>query len=190
MNMDFLLIVLLACVMTIATIQDLKTRKIPNLLTYPVMLFGLVYHGVLSGLMGIGFSAAGLAIGIGLFLIPYLMGGMGAGDAKLMGAAGAILGFKGVIIAAVMSILIGLVYAMILLLIHHDYCRSFLRRLAIMLKTFFLTRQLIPIPPGNSEKQPTLSYALPIALGTMCYVFFKATDSHFIQDLLGVQFSI
>jgi len=190
MNMDFFLIVLLACAMSIAAIQDLKTRKIPNLLTYPVMLFGLVYHGVLSGLMGIGFSAAGVGVGIGVFLIPYLMGGMGAGDAKLMGAAGAILGAKGVIIAAVMSILIGLVYAMVLLLIHHAYCRSLLHRLWIMLQTFFLTRQFIPIPPGNGEKQPTLSYALPIALGTMCYVFFKATNSHFIQDLLGVQFSI
>ena len=190
MNMDFLLIVLLACAMTIAAIRDLKTRKVPNLLTYTVMLFGLVYHGVLSGLIGIGFSAAGLVVGIVLFLIPYLMGGMGAGDAKLMGASGAILGSKGVIIAAVMSILIGLVYAMVLLLIHHGYCRSLLRRLGIMLKTFFLTRQFIPIPPGNGEKQPTLSYALPIALGTMCYVFLKATNNQFIQDLLGVQFSI
>jgi len=185
-----LLIVLLACAMAIAAIRDLKTRKIPNLLTYPVMLFGLVYHGVLSGLMGIGFSVAGLSVGIGLFLIPYILGGMGAGDAKLMGAAGAILGPKGVIIAAVMSILIGLVYAMVLLLIHHDYCRSLLHRLWIMSKTFFLTRQFIPIPPGNGEKQPTLSYALPIALGTMCYVFMKATNNQFIQDSLRVQFSI
>ena len=190
MNMDFLLIVLLACAMTIAAIRDLKTRKVPNLLTYTVMLFGLVYHGVLSGLIGIGFSAAGLSVGIGLFLIPYLMGGMGAGDAKLMGAAGAILGPKGVIIAAVMSILIGLVYAMVLLSIHHDYCRSLFRRVWIMSKTFFLTRQFIPIPPGNGEEQPTLSYALPIALGTMCYIFLKAINNQFIQDLLGVQFSI
>jgi len=35
-----------------------------------------------------------------------------------------------------------------------------------------------------------LSYAIPIALGTMCYVFLKVTNNQFIQDLLGVQFSI
>ena len=190
MNMDFSLIVLLACAMAIAAIWDLRTRKIPNLLTYPVMLFGLGYYGILDGLVGIGFSLAGLILGIGMFLIPYLLGGMGAGDAKLMGAAGAVLGPKGVIIAAVMSILIGLVYAMVLLLIHHDYCRSLFHRVWIMSKTFFLTRQFIPIPPGNDEEQPTLSYALPIALGTMCCVFLKAINNQFIQDLLGVQFSI
>jgi prepilin peptidase CpaA len=176
--------------MAIAVITDLKTRKIPNLLTFPMMLFGLLYHGIMKRVGWAGIQRRRRCVGLGVFLIPYVMGGMGAGDAKLMGAAGAILGPKGVVIAAVMSILAGLVYAIVLLFIHTDYARSFLRRAGITLKTLFLTRQFIPIPPGKDEKQPTLAYAVPIALGTMCYLFLKITGSDFIQNLLGVQFSL
>jgi prepilin peptidase CpaA len=176
--------------MVVATLWDLKNHKIPNLLTYPMMLFGLLYHGLSNGLSGLGFSSAGLIIGTCVFIIPYLMGGMGAGDAKLMGGVGAILGTTGVMVAAVISVLAGLVYAIILLLIHRDYGGSFLRRSWTTLKTFLFTRQWVPIPPAKEEKQPVLSYALPIALGTLCTVFIKVTGSTLIQDLLGFQFVI
>jgi prepilin peptidase CpaA len=127
---------------------------------------------------------------MGVFLILYLMGGMGAGDVKLMGAAGAFLGAKGVAIAATISVLIGLAYAIVLLFIHMDYARSSLRRIVITVKTFFVTREFIPIPRGKDEIQPKLSFGIPIALGTMSYVVLKITGSKLIQDLLGVPFSI
>jgi prepilin peptidase CpaA len=187
---DVFLIFTLASGMTISALWDVKTGKIPNIFTFPMMLFGFAYHGVTSGLMGLGFSAAGLGVGIFVFFIPYLMGGMGAGDAKLMGAAGAMLGPKGVIIAAVISIVFGGIYAMALLAIHHDFTRSLLRRMGITLKTFLLTTQIILIPSGKDDKQPTLYYGVPIALGIMCYVYLKITGSNFIQDILGFQFTI
>jgi prepilin peptidase CpaA len=188
--MDIFLTFFIVLGMTIAALWDVKTGKIPNIFTFPMMVLGFAYHGVTSGLMGLGFSAAGLGVGIFVFFIPYLMGGMGAGDAKLMGAAGTMLGPKGVIIAAVISIVFGGVYAMALLAIHHDFSRSLLRRMRITLKTFLLTTQIILIPSGKNEKQPTLVYGIPIALGTMCYVYLKITGSHFIQNILGFQFTI
>ena len=190
LKMNIFPILVLSFGMTIAVIQDLRSRKIPNLLTFSMMLLSLSYHGVTGGLSGLGFSAAGVAIGTGVFLIPYLMGGMGAGDAKLMGAVGAMLGPKGVVIAALISIMLGLFYAILLLFLHMDYARSFLRRARITLETFLLTRQFIPIPPGKEERKPVLCYALPIALGTMCCLYLKVTGSGFIQNLLGFQFTI
>jgi prepilin peptidase CpaA len=190
MSIDFFITGLLAFGMLIAGIMDLKTKRIPNLLTFPMMSFGFVYHGTINGLSGMGFSAAGVGVGIGVFLIPYVMGGMGAGDAKLMGAAGAFLGAKGTVIAAVMSVLIGLIYAIVLLFIHSDYACSFFRRVVMTLKSFILTRQFIPIPPSKHEKQLVLSYGVPIALGTICYLFLKITGSEFVLNLLGFQFSL
>jgi prepilin peptidase CpaA len=190
MKMDIFLIDLLIIGMGIAALWDLKSRKIPNLITYPMMLAGLVFHGLNNGFFGLGFSSAGLLVGTSVFLIPYILGGMGAGDAKLMGGAGAILGTTGVIIAAVISVLIGFVYAIVLLLVHHDYGRSFLKRSGITLKTFFFTRRWVPIPPGEDEIQPILSYALPIAIGTLFYIYLKVTGSTLIQDVLGFKFSI
>lgn len=188
--MEIFPIVLLLFGLLIAAVQDFRTGKIPNLVTFPMMLLGLTYHGLITGLNGLGFSAGGLFLGIGILLIPYLMGSTGAGDAKLMGAVGAIVGVKGVILAGVFSILLGLVYALVLLIIHLDYARSRLRRIGMTFKTLFLTAQFIAIPPGKDENRPILRYAIPIALGTMCYVVLKITGSNIIQNLLGIQFSI
>jgi prepilin peptidase CpaA len=174
--------------MSTAALWDLKTHKIPNLITYPLMLFGVIFHLLNDGLAGVGYSVAGLAIGTAVFIIPYCLGGMGAGDAKLMGATGAVLGMTGALVAAAISAIAGLFYAAFLLLIHHSYRRSFLSRALIMMKTLFLTRQCIPIPPDENEQQPGLCYALPIAMGTFATLFLKISGNNFIQELLGVHF--
>lgn len=176
--------------MTIAAFKDLRSSKIPNLVTFPMMLGGLVWHTGINGWNGMGFSAGGLFLGIGIFVIPYISGGMGAGDVKLLGAAGAILGPKSVMTAAVFSVLMGFVYAIVLLIVHHKYSLSLLKRLWATIKSLFLTGQLIFFPPGKDEQQPTLKFGLPIALGTISYVFLKYSGSRLIQDLLGLQFSI
>ena len=186
-NLSFYILV--SC-MLIAIVKDLRTRKIPNLLTYPMMLFGLIYHSFNTGMSGLVFSAMGLIVGIAIFLAPYLMGGMGAGDAKLMGGVGAVLGATGVVVAAVISILSGLIYAIVLLIIHREYGKSFLTRSWITLKTFIFTRQWIIVPAGEEEKQPILCYAVPIAIGTLCTVSLVVTNSNLIQQMLGFKFSI
>ena len=188
--MDILITLCILSGMTMAAFWDMKTQKIPNLLTFPMMLLGLGYHGIANGVNGVCFSAAGICIGICLFLIPYLLGGMGAGDAKLMGAAGALLGAKGVILAALLAIVFGGIYAMVLLMFHHEYTRSLLRRLGTMGKTFFLTCNFILIPPAKDEKQPVLCYGVPIALGTLFYWYLKISGSEFIQNVTGVHFRI
>jgi prepilin peptidase CpaA len=115
---------------------------------------------------------------------------MGAGDAKLMGGVGAVLGFKGVVVAAAISVLIGLAYAIILLIVYHDYRRSFLNSSWVTLKTFFFTRQWIYTPPETGAEKPVLCYALPIALGTLCTILIKLTGSNLIQQVLGFRLSI
>ena len=188
--MNLFLVFFLGLGLTIATINDFKTGKIPNLLTFPMMLCGIMHHVVMSGWNGFGFSLGGLVVGLCIFLFPYVVGAMGAGDTKLMAAAGAILGPKGTIIAAVLAVLLGLVYAVVLLLIYRDYARSFLSRSGMTIKTLFRTGQFIPVPPDKDEKQPVLRFALPIALGTFLYAYLKVSGSDLIQHLLGFEFSI
>jgi prepilin peptidase CpaA len=187
--MESLLTIPLTAGTGIAAVWDLKTQKIPNMITYPMMLFGLVFHGISSGPYGLCHAGAGLVVGTGIFLIPYLLGGMGAGDAKLMGGVGAILGPSGVLVAAVLSMLAGLVYAIILLLVYRNYARSFLGRAWITIKTFFYTRKWIFIAPGTGVKEPILCYALPIAMGTIVTVYLKVSGSNLIQQVLGIRLS-
>jgi prepilin peptidase CpaA len=188
--MDFFFIALMTSAITISVIEDLRRSKIPNLVTYPTMVLALAYHSLSTGFDGFLFSAGGLFLGIGLFLIPYMLGGMGAGDAKLMGAAGAVFGPKGILIASIMVILAGGVYGLILFAINPRYTASFLRRCWLTLKTFIVTFKFLPIPPGATEKLPVLRYAVPIALGTLGYTVMKITGYDLFPELLGDKFEI
>ena len=181
MTTDSFLIVFLGGALLLAAIYDHRSQRIPNLLTYPTMVIGLAYHCLTSGLDGFLLSAGGLALGIGIFILPYLMGGMGAGDAKLMGAVGSILGPRGVFIAFLFTSLVGGIYALILLLIKLEYGKDCISRWGTVLKTFIFTGQFVPIPARKKEDGPKLHYGIAIALGTMFYVFF---------ELLGYQLPV
>src|SRR5688500_12922752 len=65
---------------------DVRTRRISNRLTYPLMLAGLVVNGAAVGRVGLGVSVAGLVVGGAVLLIPCALGVMGLGDAKLLAA--------------------------------------------------------------------------------------------------------
>jgi prepilin peptidase CpaA len=167
--MNIFLTIALCTVLILAAVQDLRFQKIPNLLTYPTMGIGVIYHSVTNGLDGFFFAATGLAAGIGLLIVPYIMGGMGAGDAKLMGAIGAVVGPKGAFTAFLFSAVIGGIYALLLILLRGQL-RSFVERHFMTLKTFLFTRQFVPIPAAKDEKKPKLCYGVAIALGTLLYV--------------------
>lgn len=166
-------ILFLSSVLIVAAIIDVRVKKIPNLLTFPTMAVGLAYHLATNGMSGFIFSFEGLILGIALFLVPYIMGGMGAGDAKLMGAVGAVIGPKGVLIASLLTAVIGGVYALIVFLINIQYLKSFISRGASTVKAFAYTRHFIPIPADESEKKPRLCYGVAIAIGTLGYVFLE-----------------
>jgi prepilin peptidase CpaA len=178
--MDIFLIILLSTALIFSAIQDLRVQKIPNLITYPTMGIGLVYHSITNGLDGFFMALAGLVVGTALLILPYIMGGMGAGDAKLMGAVGAVLGPKGVFTAFLFIAVVGGVYALMLLLIRRQHSKGLIARHATTLKTFAFTRQFIPIPAAEDEKKPKLCYGVAIALGTLLYISLDLSGYHLI----------
>ena len=168
------LVIFLSSMLIIAAIIDVRVRKIPNLLTFPAMIMALTFHSVTGGFKGFVFSAEGLALGIALFLIPYIMGGMGAGDAKMMGAIGAIIGPRGVVIASLFTAVAGGFYALIVFLFNMQYFKNFIQRSALTVKVFAFTKNFIPIPADKSEKKPRLCYGVAIAAGTFSYLILEA----------------
>src|SRR5213592_412618 len=68
----------------LAVRADVRTRRIPNLLTGPAVLLGLVAHLTFGGTAGLASAALGMAAAGGLLLPGWLMGWMGAGDVTLM----------------------------------------------------------------------------------------------------------
>lgn len=98
---------ILSTVLLISFVTDIKERKILNIVTFPAILFGLIYHSILNGMSGIAYSGLGFLLGFGLLLVPFLLGGMGAGDVKLMAAIGALTGMNFTLQAFVFIALIG-----------------------------------------------------------------------------------
>ena len=75
------------------------------------MAFALAAHAWLGGFREAIFGLAGLATGLGLFFVLYVSGGVGAGDVKLMGAIGAMVGPYGALVSGVLTLLVGGAYA-------------------------------------------------------------------------------
>lgn len=79
-------------VLGVATITDVRSRRIPNWLVIPFLVAGIVVSGWLHGRHGLGQSVSGLGLGALIFGAFFFMGGMGMGDVKLCGAIGAWIG--------------------------------------------------------------------------------------------------
>jgi prepilin peptidase CpaA len=116
----------------VAAALDLKSRRIPNWLTGPVFLAGLVSATAIGGIRGLADSAGGAVVMSLLFLMLFVFARGGAGDAKLMAALGSWLGVVnglfalGAILAA--GALLGICYALIV-----KRLRQVLRNLAGMI---------------------------------------------------------
>ena len=174
--MDRFPIIFLTGILILSAGIDFRRQKIPNLITYPSMVIAFSYHGAMRGVDGLLFSLAGLAVGISIFLLPYLMGGMGAGDAKLMGAVGGMIGAKGVFFAFLYTAIVGVVYALVLIMIHRTHFSGFLKKQMTTLWTFILTRKHFPDPIQTGQNRPRLCYGLAIALGTGLYIFLNQSE--------------
>lgn len=87
-------------VLAVATFTDLRSRRIPNWLVFPYLLAGIAvsplrhdWPGLNQSIWhGVGQSLAGMALGLMFFGLLFWMGGMGAGDVKLMAGIGAWVG--------------------------------------------------------------------------------------------------
>ena len=144
--MNIFLNIMMATALIISVVEDLRRQKIPNVVTFPAMVLAVAVHSLSAGMNGFLYSAGGLALGMGLFMIPYIMGGMGAGDVKLMGACGAVFGPKGILAASILVVLAGGVYSLVIVASHPRYVGSLLKRVWEMVKIIAVTFQFTQLP--------------------------------------------
>lgn len=165
--------VLVLGVVGTAALIDLRTRRIPNILTFGSTAVALLYGLWTGGLHGLAMSAAGWATGVALFLPMFLLRGMGAGDVKLLGAVGAWLGPTGALYAGLYSVLAGGVLALVVGLIH-GYLGKALSNLWSLLG-FWRTAGIRPLPGLTIDDAPgpRLAYGVAIAAGTLAAVWLR-----------------
>jgi prepilin peptidase CpaA len=156
---------ILISLLLVASVTDIRSQRIPNWLICSSVVAATVYHGEAEGLRGLMPGIEGLALGIALLLPFYVAGGMGAGDVKLMGAVGALLGPKAVFMAFLCSGITGGVYAFVLLAARSCPKDAILQYDA-MRGLFYCAGTMARARRAAGDK-PVLRYAVAIAAGTL-----------------------
>lgn len=113
---DASLTLTLLVLIALAVRQDLIERRIANVLTLAGLVGGIALQSISGGASGFLYALAGAGVGLLCFLPLYLSRGMGAGDVKLMAAAGAFFGPADAFIAVLLSLASGAVLALAILL--------------------------------------------------------------------------
>ena len=164
-----LLIVALALAIT-AAVFDVLQHRIPNWLTYPGIVLGVVLRGVLFGWKGLGSAGEGLLLTGGIMFLFYAVRAMGAGDVKLMAAVGSLVGPGQAIVVLLATAICGGVMA-IVYSVYRGRMGATIRNLGSVL--WFHARSGLQAHPELNLDNPTtlrMPYGLAIATGTL-YAF-------------------
>ena len=141
-------VVLIASI--VAALTDILKFKVYNVLTLPLLVSGLLYHGVVGGPPQLLGSVLGLVLGGGVLMIFYLMGGMGAGDVKFMAAIGAWLGLVLTFYVFLASAIAAGIYALVLIFAYGSLRETFVNLQIICQRVTILCRHL-----GSDERIET-----------------------------------
>ncbi len=146
--------------------SDTLFSKIPNLFNLLLLLFAFGYHTSNNGLAGFSLAFFGLLAGLGLFLIPFIMGGMGAGDVKALAVLGALLGPVTILQVFVYTGLVGGIMGLLQCLFVPQLRQTCLEWIRSIRAGLVPAKSLAQIP-GQTLRFP---YAAAIAFGYYAYI--------------------
>lgn len=159
--------ILLLLIVAGATWTDIASHRVPNVLTLGAVAAGLSMHSLILGSEGLIIGLQGLGVGLLMFLPFYALGGMGAGDVKLMAGVSTFLGASGAMLAVILSLFAGSVLGATVLLVRRGALQA-LRRYGAMLRFVVCTGKFSYLPPQPEEPAAVrFPYALAVAVGTV-----------------------
>jgi prepilin peptidase CpaA len=179
---EILLILVVTPLTAVAAFTDLRTCRIPNKLTLPALLLGLVFqlvfHPHAPTLLGSLIDAAkAFGIGFGTFFVLWLVGGGGGGDAKLMGALSLWLGSRmtiAVLITSTVIVVVGTLAVVGWQALFHGGMRKARERARGAGRAFHATTAAVKGPP----QRRIMTFAFPVALATWAVVFWFTIKPH------------
>jgi prepilin peptidase CpaA len=154
----------------VCVVSDLRTLRIPNLLTGPAIVIGLALNAWLLGWEGARLSLTGFGLAVLLLFVPFALGGIGGGDVKMMGAVGSLLGPHLVTQGLILGVVLGGLFAVVQLA-RLARLREKLAATWSMFGNAILTRSLEPLKaPASRPDAVALPYSLPLGLGTVVVI--------------------
>jgi prepilin peptidase CpaA len=153
---------------SLVSLWDWRWHRVPNLLTYPTMVVGVVYHTLTAGWDGALGSLEGLLIGGGLLFVPFLLGGMGAGDLKMLAALGAWWGPGSIVQIFIAAALVGGVAACAILTAQGQMSDT-VKRYWLMAKSLLWLGRVHYLNPSPEVERLQLPYGVVIACGVILW---------------------
>ena len=161
-------LILLAPLAIFVIYFDVRYRRIPNLLVLATLIAGISINTAFNGFQGMLSSVEGFALAFFPMLLMHIFGALGAGDVKLFGAVGAVIGVGLVPLAFVVVVMLGAVLAIY----------TMLRAGTVMTTLHGVLRIFVGILPGwemprfamSPDRRHTIPYGVAIMLGSLIAV--------------------
>ncbi len=180
--------------MIVAAVIDGWKLKVPNWLTFPLVLSGWLLGGLhnfdlltaSTGVGGIGSALAGTFLGMALLYPVYMIGGMGAGDVKMQMGFGSWVGaFYGlsateqhpsalwiIFWAFSIAVIVGGVMATVMIVVRGQY-RTNLENTRAILGDLVTSTGVGDVAGKAQKRKPTmhlLPYGIPLCIGFIAYL--------------------
>lgn len=173
MNRDLILLLCALALALAAAVVDVRRQRIPNWLTYPGIILGMVFRSVFFGWKGLLSSLAGCAIAGGIVLVFYMVRAMGAGDVKLLAAIGSMVGTQHAFVVLIATAIAGGVLALAVALRSGQLGSTMRNTFALMRFHFSSGLNAHPEITLDNPSAARMPYGLAIAAGTL-YTFVVA----------------
>ncbi len=145
--------------------------KVPNWITFPLIVSGWIYSGAAFGWEGFAYSLLGTFAGLAMLLPLYAIGGMGAGDVKLLAGVGAWVWTTTTAYSFCLSAVVGGAIAVGMVLWRNSWEKHQNQFWMILgeIATIRQPERLATIAAGRKSSMLLLPYGIPIAIGTIIY---------------------
>src|SRR5258705_7112370 len=165
MTEETMKLLLLAPLAIFVIYYDVRYRRIPNALVLSTLLVGISINTAFGGVHGALSSLGGFGLAFIPMLMMHIFGAMGAGDVKLFGAVGAVLGASLVPLTFVVVVMLGAVLAIY----------TMLRAGTVFSTLHGVLRIFVGVLPGwemprfamSPDRRHTIPYGVAIMLGSL-----------------------
>lgn len=162
---------LVSATLVVAAVIDGWKLKVPNWITFPMILLGWAYFSYFGGWAGLGYSVLGTFAGLGMLLPLYAIGGMGAGDVKLLAGVGAWVGTTHTFRAFCCSAVVGGVIALAMVVYRRSWAKHANNFMNIAHEVLTVGNPTVLAARAAERKSSMLllPYGIPIAIGAISY---------------------
>lgn len=165
--------ILLVITLAICCITDLRVRKIYNKVIFPILFLVFLLQLFLNGFSGLTNSFLGFSSGLAMLIIPFALGGIGAGDVKLLALIGAMKGWSFAISTAFYMFIIGGLIALVVIIANKETVKFFKNIFCFLAGLFkgYYHKLVIPQNPFLLK----FPYSTAIAGGALISFMLKGT---------------